>query len=443
MNELIATSEMGQVARLFHALVDLDEPQRSIELHRRCAGDPRLEEQVRCLLGRDGGHTDLPAAPGVGVRSTADADSLSGSRLHGGALQPVRLLGCSSLASVLLARSVGGATNRWLAVKVLQPTFQAETGVRACLWREIAALSVLRHPLIPRLVEHGETSEGSPWLATEYIEGRSILDHVRHFGFPMRDRVQLFCTLLDALAHAHERGITHGDFKNSNTLVSADHSPYLIDFGACFNRSADAVVSEHNFPLALTPSCAAPEQTAGEPPTSRSDVYSAGLLLQRLVSLEVGQCAMSKRKPPIGSWRNPLRSNAAFRSRYRRRQTSAEIAEVGVVAAWSKSEHLLVREICGLIEIAMSEDPLLRYRDASEFREALLSLLWMSPCSPRAGTMTTITAAEARQSECSEYRHLLSRPSQEAESCVLVLPNSPTPVREIGSVASSSFGPRA
>jgi serine/threonine protein kinase len=395
MIERTGASELGQVAQLFHALVDLDEPQRSVELQRRCAGDPRLEEKVRCLLGRDGGHTDLPSAPSVRVRSTTRAEILSGANVRGGALQPVRLLGCSSVASVLLARSIGDATNRWVAVKVLQPTFQAETGVRACLWREIAALSVLRHPLIPRLVEHGETSEGSPWLATEYIEGRSILDHVRHFGLPMRDRIQLFCTLLDALAHAHECGITHGDFKNSNTLVSANHSPYLIDFGACFNRSADAVVSEHNYPLALTPSCAAPEQTAGEPPTSRSDVYSAGLLLQRLVSLEVGRYEMSKRKPPIRSWKNPLRSNAAFRSRFRRRQAYAPIVEVSVVAGWSEWEHLLVREIGGLIEIAMSPDPLLRYRDASEFREALLSLLWMSPCSPRAGTMTAMTAAEA------------------------------------------------
>ncbi len=395
MSEPIELAKLGQVARLFHALVDLDEPQRSVELHKQCGGDLRLAEQVRRLFDQDGGDTDVPAAVGVWARSTTHAGAASDASHHGVALQPVRLLGCGNLARVLLARSIRGATNRFVAVKVLLPALQAETGIRACLWREIAALSVLRHPLIPRLVEHGQSSGGSPWLATEYIEGRSILDHARHFGLSMRDRINLFCRLLEALAHAHACGIAHGDFKNSNTLVSADHLPYLIDFGACFNRSPDAIVSEHNFPLALTPSCAAPEQAAGEPPTFRSDVYSAGLLLERLVGVEVRQDPMSTCKHRTRGWKSPTRSNSASRSICRRSQAAALIGKVRVVPACSDREHLLVRRIGTLIEIAKSQDPSRRYRDASEFREALLRQLVKRRCVLQTGAIATSTAGEA------------------------------------------------
>lgn len=394
MSEPIELAKLGQVARLFHALVDLEEPQRSVELHKQCGGDLRLAEQVRRLFDRDGGDTDVPAAVGVWARSTTHARAVSDASLHGVALQPVRLLGCGNLSRVLLARSIRGATNRLVAVKVLLPALQAETGIRACLWREIAALSVLRHPLIPRLVEHGQNSGGSPWLATEYIEGRSILDHARHFGLSMRDRINLFCRLLDALAHVHACGIAHGDIKDSNTLVRADHLPYLIDFGACFNRGADAVVSEHNFPLALTPGCAAPEQANGEPPTFRSDVYSAGLLLQRLVGIEVRQDPMSTRKPRIGSWKSPVRSISASRLNLRG-QAPAPIGQVRVGPATSDREHPSIRRIRVLIDIAKSQDPSLRYRDASEFREALLGLLVKRGCVIPSGAAAALTAAEA------------------------------------------------
>lgn len=371
--------QSGRIASLFHALVDLDEPQRSMELHRRCSSDPELAQKVIALLRQDTCDADGLAWMNLSRTSINGASSTSGAGCGGEGFQPHRLLGWGPFASVMLARRHSGAMSEWVAVKVLMPMFQAEVGFRACIWREIAALNVLRHPLIPRLVEHGQTLGGTPWLATQYIRGRSLLDHARHFQLSMQERIRLFCRLLGALAHAHECGIAHGDFKNSNTLVSSDNSPYLIDFGACFNRSARAVEVGHNFPLALTPSVAAPEQAAGEPPNSRTDVYCAGLLLERLMTLDVDENTWATFDSRSGRAKSASRSESSRCLSMPRNQPSAVSAKVRVSSSKLMRGGAQFGDVGSLIKKAKSKDPFLRYRDASEFRAVLMRLVRRLP----------------------------------------------------------------
>src|SRR4029079_4420848 len=73
---------------------------------------------------------------------------------------------------------------------------------------------------------------GGTWfLALEYVEGTDLLTHCRSADLGVREGLHLFAAVLDAVAHAHGRGIVPRDLKPGNVLVGPDGRPRLLDFG--------------------------------------------------------------------------------------------------------------------------------------------------------------------------------------------------------------------
>lgn len=152
--------------------------------------------------------------------------------------------------------------------------------------REMRLCARLHHPHIVRLVD---TGEADGWLYTvfEFVPGRTLRDVLQEEGaLPVEEAVHLMGQVLDAIGYAHDQGVIHRDLTPANVMISDSglrRNALVLDFG--ISAFSDRHRTEESGRLTATdeaigtPSYAAPEQLRGEVPTTKTDLYSWGLLL--------------------------------------------------------------------------------------------------------------------------------------------------------------------
>ncbi len=197
------------------------------------------------------------------------------------------------------------ASGEPVAVKLMTHKSASDPRFRAAFLNEVRSVAALNHRNIAAVYDHGVVSEaearashgrlpaGAPWLAMELVRGGTLHDYIGRLGWFEVRHVAL--ALLDALAHAHARGVIHRDLKPANVLVQwEDGLPQvaLTDFGLAQVVEDDAQDEEGHF-YGGTPSYMAPEQFGGQwrdygPWT---DLYGLGCLLW----------AMIRGEPPFGA----------------------------------------------------------------------------------------------------------------------------------------------
>lgn len=197
----------------------------------------------------------------------------------------------------------GGMGDVWLghhqtqrlpvALKVITPRWAREFRYADALRREVEAVARLNHPAIVGVFDVGEIpyaaasatfgsfTAGSPYFVMEYVSGGSLRFAADRTWGDVRD---ILAGLLDALAHAHARGVIHRDIKPSNVLLDEDGSPVLTDFGLSrvLDITNDDQLSSH---ASGTPRYMAPEQILGEAREQGpwTDIYSLGCLAHFLI----------------------------------------------------------------------------------------------------------------------------------------------------------------
>ncbi len=199
----------------------------------------------------------------------------SPTRTHG----PVRVLGRYDLQEVIgrgatsrVYRALDRATGHEVAVKEIPIDLGLEKRVGA----EIRAASRLEHQNIVRMLDWGEDSE-SLYLISELIDGPSL---ERMYGdTPPGDRAaaEMAADVLDALAHAHERGVIHRDIKPANILVDEGGHARVADLGVA--RLSGETGMTQTGGVVGTMAYMAPEQATGEVVTGAADVWAATLVL--------------------------------------------------------------------------------------------------------------------------------------------------------------------
>ncbi|RYP88899.1 hypothetical protein EKO23_00195 [Nocardioides guangzhouensis] len=183
---------------------------------------------------------------------------------------PYRLLtrlGEGGMGVVHLGQAADG---RRLAVKVLRPHVVGDDEARARLAREVSSLSRVRSPRVAEIID-ADPYGPIPYVATRYVPGPSLTDHVTEEGAISGPDLAWFARALgEALDAVHAAGVLHRDIKPSNVLMEG-RTPILIDFGLA--RVADDVRLTRTGWLLGTPGYIAPEVLEGHDPGPSADVH--------------------------------------------------------------------------------------------------------------------------------------------------------------------------
>ncbi len=207
-----------------------------------------------------------------------------------GPLRPVQRVGAWRLDKLLGAGGMGAVytgTHRvkpgTFAVKLLKPGLAHDEGFRRRFEREARVGVKLDHPNIVHVEDFVIDGERLA-LVMEFVPGETLTSALvrRDVPLPWGEALAVFKPVLLAMAHAHAHGVIHRDLKPSNVLITPDGQVKVTDFGIAFLSDGQATASR--FVLG-TAEYSAPECVASdEPPTARSDVYSLGMTLYRMVA---------------------------------------------------------------------------------------------------------------------------------------------------------------
>lgn len=203
-------------------------------------------------------------------------------------LGPYRLvasIGSGGMGAVYFAERDDGQFRKQVAVKLIRPELVDPVAMER-FRNERQLLADLEHPNIARLLDGGETADGTSYIIMEYVEGKPVTSYCSDRQASTTERLALFQQLCGAVAYSHARGIVHCDLKPANILVTATGDVKLVDFGIArpVNPAERASRRHHGSTGMLTPDYASPEQVRGDPMTAATDVYSLGAVLYELLS---------------------------------------------------------------------------------------------------------------------------------------------------------------
>ncbi|MHC5036209.1 MAG: protein kinase domain-containing protein [Planctomycetota bacterium] len=144
--------------------------------------------------------------------------------------QILEKLGSGGMATVWKARNREGLLAAIKIIDRLDSRFNATA--RQYFRREALACLNLNHPSLVRALDVGETEEGKPYIALEYIEGSTLWQHITAKGpLPEREAVRIGLMLASGLDHAHRLGVLHRDIKPENVMLLQEGGVKLVDFG--------------------------------------------------------------------------------------------------------------------------------------------------------------------------------------------------------------------
>lgn len=288
----MSQSALDRYAEHFERLLGMDKAQRASALA-NMELDPASRTTLERMLANDASDED-PLADAI-ARSVDRLAQPRDDRL--GQWRLAREIGSGGMGTVFLAERVEGNFTQQAAIKLLRG-FPTEEGKRR-LRRERQILAELDHPHIARLLDGGESADGQPWLAIEYVDGQPLLDFIAFRAPPLKVRLELFLSMLEAVEHAHQRLIIHRDIKPANVLVTRDGVVKLVDFGIARLLELDPERQGDSSTQVFSRGYASPEQRAGGAITTASDVYSLGILLEEILSGRRADASISERVPAL------------------------------------------------------------------------------------------------------------------------------------------------
>ena len=206
----------------------------------------------------------------------------------------IREIDRGAQGAVFLANQI--KAKRQVALKVLLQGSFATERQQMRFEREVEVVASLKHPNIVTLYDSGLTSDGSAYLAMEFVDGTPLDEYPRSqvSGSPnhimLRRQAELFIKICDAVSYAHQRGIIHRDLKPANILVDSDGEPHILDFGLA-KAIENSPLTESRFEMTAagefmgTFAYASPEQVSGNPDLvdTRTDVYALGVILYEML----------------------------------------------------------------------------------------------------------------------------------------------------------------
>ena len=237
-----------QIEELYHSAREREPSERSAFLAEACRGDEELRRKVELLLAQDVSNDD---ASGGKILDQPAHDLFAdptrtlvetGSRL--GPYQIEALLGAGGMGEVY--RAADTRLDRKVAIKISARQFSGR------FEREARAISALNHPHICTLYDVGPN-----YLVMELVEGETLAARLKKGPLPMELVLRYGAEIADALAAAHQKGITHRDLKPANIMVTKS-GVKVLDFGLAKTQRDESLTASRA--IMGTPAYMAPEQ---------------------------------------------------------------------------------------------------------------------------------------------------------------------------------------
>ncbi len=292
--QLPAKQIFTEAVRLKHAI------QRTDYLNKVCGDNFELRQKVELLLkahhGQGKNRLDAFAdalGPTQTLAETGFNQEVEIDVANHPLIGPYKLLeqiGEGGMGTVFMAVQLQ-PIKRTVALKIIKPGM--DTGqVIARFEAERQTLALMNHPNIAKVLDAGATETGRPYFVMELVRGIPITEFCDLHQLDLRQRLEMFCTVCQAVQHAHQKGVIHRDLKPTNILVEVQDVtpvPMVIDFGVAksITQPLTARTLYTGFSQMIgTPLYMSPEQTqlSSLDVDTRSDVYSLGVLLYEMLT---------------------------------------------------------------------------------------------------------------------------------------------------------------
>jgi eukaryotic-like serine/threonine-protein kinase len=349
--------------------------ERIAYLNVACGGDPSLRGQVERMLVAYVKSGSFLESPALEIAATALQEAAEQPGTTIGRYKLVEELAEGGMGIVYLAEQQQ-PVRRKVALKIVKPGMDTREVIRR-FEAERQALAMMDHPNIAKVFDAGETESGRSYFVMELVNGIPLTEYCDRHELPVRERLELFVPVCQAVHHAHQKGIIHRDIKPSNVMVALYDGravPKVIDFGIA--KALDARLTErtlftHFGQMVGTPLYMSPEQAeAGQLDVdTRSDVYSLGVMLYELLTGSTPYDGERVKNSGYDEIRRMIREDEPLRP-------SGRISTLGATAT-AVSAHrkcnparlsgILRRDLDWIVMKALEKDRTRRYQTASDF----------------------------------------------------------------------------
>src|ERR1700735_2076603 len=198
----------------------------------------------------------------------------------------IDVIGSGGMGIVYRARDA--ALNRTVAIKMLKRTNAGDSRtplLEHFFNREWRATASLQHRNIVTVYESGE-QDGNPYLVMECLDGEPVSRIIsERRPMPIVDKLELLVQVCDGLQHAHDRKpqVIHRDIKPANVILSKDGTAKIVDFGIARVVGVETSTLQTGQLLGSLPYLS-PEQINSMPIDSRTDIFSAGVMMYELLT---------------------------------------------------------------------------------------------------------------------------------------------------------------
>lgn len=388
----MSPEQWEKLEQLYHRALERPAEERPRFLAEVCQ-DADLRAEVESLLRRQSGPEY--------TRTSASRQEL----VFGHDLKPGESLGPYEVVSGIgeggmgkVYRALDTRLQRTVAIKVLASATRVDPSRRRRFMTEARMASALNHPNIVTLYDIGEHN-GVDFLVLEYVPGKTLEELIPERGLPVDQVVAFGIQIANALTAAHSARIVHRDIKPSNVVITPESGVKVLDFGLAKSILPPAGESGLTAPGLVVGTVAymSPEQTRGEPVDARSDIFSLGSVLYRMLT-----------------GRTPFKGPSV-------------LATMHQIAAYepplpSAVQPALPPDFDEVVGRALRKDKADRYQSASEFADALRSVRERSaPGTSSPSLQQRKTLIVGREAESEKLRQWLDRAINGQGSVALVL----------------------